>query len=55
MLKRLAEAGGIDITETSVRLSDAGALFADWIQMSFYSDYYHRREASRLATLDHSQ
>ncbi|MCL4527380.1 MAG: coproporphyrinogen III oxidase family protein [Gammaproteobacteria bacterium] len=54
-LKRLTEAGGIDITEASIRLSDAGALFADWLQMSFYSDYYHQREASRATTRDHTQ
>lgn len=49
-LHSLIEAGGIDLTENAVRLSDAGMLFADWIQMEFYSDFYKYREMKRTKT-----
>ena len=48
-LQELTEAGGVDITESTVKLSKVGALFADWIQMAFYSDYYKEKERKRMS------
>lgn len=38
VIGKLAEAGGLEVTDTEIRLSEAGVLFADWIQMAFYSE-----------------
>lgn len=47
-LESIAAAGGLDISDATVRLSKAGALFADWIQMAFYSASYKEKERRRI-------
>jgi len=42
-LETLVEAGAIEMTAATVKLSKAGALFADWIQMKFYSSAYKEK------------
>ncbi len=41
-LHTLEEAGGLEITPSHIRLTEVGRLFADWIQMCFYSDAHQR-------------
>lgn len=49
-LETLIDAGGIEVTDATVKLSKAGTLFADWIQMQFYSDKYkHKNEHYKVA------
>jgi hypothetical protein len=48
IVKTFRDLGAIELEDGEVRLTDVGALFADWIQMSFYSPEYKAKEAHRL-------
>ncbi|MEA2037201.1 MAG: coproporphyrinogen-III oxidase family protein [Nanoarchaeota archaeon] len=37
-LNKFVEAGGIENSGSEIKLTEAGSLFADWIQMAFYSN-----------------
>lgn len=47
-IEQLERAGGLEVTEGTIRLSKAGRYMADWIMMQFYSETYRRREATRM-------
>ncbi|MCB0344231.1 MAG: coproporphyrinogen III oxidase family protein [Bdellovibrionales bacterium] len=40
--------GALEADSTEIKLTPAGALFADWIQMAFYSTHYKSLESKRL-------
>lgn len=47
-LARFIDLGALAVVDDEYRLTSVGALFADWIQMAFYSPAYKEREAVRL-------
>ena len=48
-LEKHIDIGVMEIHDDEYRLTSVGALFADWIQMEFYSPHYKKLEAVRVA------